>query len=136
MTVLALKLSRHANGVSGPARPGLAADVAPALPRTGPRRRCRSATSPTASTCELGRPADARCSTTGTSAPTGSSGCATPETWDGIETIEDAELWETQQVLKARLIDFVRRRLVAQARAAARGTRPSAGAQRARPRTP
>ncbi len=38
-----------------------------------------------------------------------------PETWEGIEGIEDAELWETQQVLKARLIDFVRRRLVAQA---------------------
>ena len=39
-----------------------------------------------------------------------------PETWQGIETVEDAELWETQQVLKARLINFVRNRLVAQAR--------------------
>ncbi len=39
-----------------------------------------------------------------------------PETWAGIQTIEDGEHWETQQVLKARLIDFVRRRLVAQAR--------------------
>jgi starch phosphorylase len=39
-----------------------------------------------------------------------------PETWKGIETVEDAELWETQQVLKARLINFVRNRLVAQAR--------------------
>ncbi len=39
-----------------------------------------------------------------------------PETWEGIETVDDAELWETQQVLKARLIDFVRNRLVAQAR--------------------
>jgi starch phosphorylase len=39
-----------------------------------------------------------------------------PETWEGIETVEDAELWETQQVLKARLINFVRNRLVAQAR--------------------
>jgi starch phosphorylase len=39
-----------------------------------------------------------------------------PETWEGIETVEDAELWETQQVLKARLINFVRTRLVAQAR--------------------
>ncbi|MDR3637402.1 MAG: alpha-glucan family phosphorylase [Isosphaeraceae bacterium] len=37
-----------------------------------------------------------------------------PEAWDGIRNIDDAELWETQQVLKARLIDFVRRRLVAQ----------------------
>ncbi len=39
-----------------------------------------------------------------------------PETWQGIEAIENAELWETQQVLKARLIDFVRRRLVRQAK--------------------
>jgi starch phosphorylase len=38
-----------------------------------------------------------------------------PETWEGVQTIEDAELWETQQVLKARLINFVRHRLVAQA---------------------
>ena len=39
-----------------------------------------------------------------------------PETWEGIETVDDAELWETQQVLKARLINFVRRRMVSQAR--------------------
>jgi starch phosphorylase len=39
-----------------------------------------------------------------------------PETWKRIERIEDAELWETQQVLKTRLIDFVRRRLAAQAK--------------------
>jgi glycogen phosphorylase len=38
-----------------------------------------------------------------------------PETWYGIHTVDDAELWETQQILKARLIDFVRRRLAAQA---------------------
>jgi starch phosphorylase len=38
-----------------------------------------------------------------------------PETWEGVTTIEDAEIWETQQVLKARLINFVRARLVAQA---------------------
>jgi starch phosphorylase len=37
-----------------------------------------------------------------------------PETWAGVQTIDDGELWETQQILKARLINFVRRRLVAQ----------------------
>ena len=30
-----------------------------------------------------------------------------PETWEGIDTVADAELWETQQVQKARLINFV-----------------------------
>jgi starch phosphorylase len=39
-----------------------------------------------------------------------------PETWEGIDTVDDAELWETQQVLKARLINFVRNRLATQAR--------------------
>jgi glycogen phosphorylase len=39
-----------------------------------------------------------------------------PDAWAKIQQVDDAELWETQQVLKARLIDFVRRRLVAQAR--------------------
>jgi starch phosphorylase len=38
------------------------------------------------------------------------------QTWQGIDTVDDGELWETQQILKARLINFVRRRLVAQAK--------------------
>ncbi len=47
-----------------------------------------------------------------------------PETWVGILDVDDAELWETHQVLKARLIDFVRRRLARQAEA--RGEGPAA----------
>ncbi len=39
-----------------------------------------------------------------------------PETWRKIQDVDDAELWETHQVLKARLIDFVRRRVSEQAR--------------------
>jgi starch phosphorylase len=39
-----------------------------------------------------------------------------PDTWAGIHHIDDAELWETQQVLKAELINFVRDRLVDQAK--------------------
>lgn len=35
--------------------------------------------------------------------------------WEGIESIDDAELWETHLSLKARLLDFVRRRTVEQA---------------------
>jgi starch phosphorylase len=38
------------------------------------------------------------------------------DTWSAIDKVDDAELWETQQVLKARLINFVRTRLTAQAR--------------------
>jgi starch phosphorylase len=35
--------------------------------------------------------------------------------WEGIENIDDAELWETHNSLKARMLDFIRRRAVQQA---------------------
>ncbi len=35
--------------------------------------------------------------------------------WDGIQNVDDGELWETHLNLKSQLIDFVRRRAVAQA---------------------
>ncbi len=35
-------------------------------------------------------------------------------TWEGIEEIDDAELWETHLSLKLRMLDFVRRRAVKQ----------------------
>ena len=35
--------------------------------------------------------------------------------WDGIQNVDDGELWETHLNLKARMIDFVRRRAVLQA---------------------
>lgn len=38
-----------------------------------------------------------------------------PDVWEGIETVDDGELWETHQVLKSRMIRFVRQRAVAQA---------------------
>jgi starch phosphorylase len=34
-----------------------------------------------------------------------------PEVWAGISRVVDGELWETHQVLKGRLLDFVRRRV-------------------------
>lgn len=43
----------------------------------------------------------------------GKSGAA--RTWEGIETVDDGELWETHLSLKSRLLDFVRRRAVEQA---------------------
>jgi len=36
--------------------------------------------------------------------------------WEGIEDVDDAELWETHLSLKARLLDFIRRSAVNQAR--------------------
>ena len=37
------------------------------------------------------------------------------KTWDGIEDIDDGELWETHMSLKARMLEFVRRRAGEQA---------------------
>jgi starch phosphorylase len=39
----------------------------------------------------------------------------TPEIWETIDSVDDGELWETHQVLKARLLTFVRHRAVKQA---------------------
>jgi len=36
--------------------------------------------------------------------------------WEGIENVDDGELWETHLSLKSRLLEFMRRRAVAQAR--------------------
>ena len=113
MTVLALKLSRHANGVSAlhgavsrrmwhPLYPNRAEEDVPighitngvhVLTWLAPQMR------------------EVFDRHMGSNWPTK---IRDPQTWKGIDTIEDAELWETQQVLKASLIDFVRRRLVAQ----------------------
>ncbi len=51
-----------------------------------------------------------------------------PEVWAGISRVVDGELWETHQVLKGRLIDFVRRRLARQYER--RGDRTAAEAAR------
>ena len=39
----------------------------------------------------------------------------TARTWEGIETVDDGELWETHLALKSRLLEFVRRRACEQA---------------------
>ncbi len=41
-----------------------------------------------------------------------------PDVWEKVTEIDDGELWETQQSLKMRLIRFVRRRLLTQAKRA------------------
>ena len=45
-----------------------------------------------------------------------------PETWRAVEHIDEEEFWEQHQILKAALVEFVRRRLSAQT--AARGEEP------------
>lgn len=47
--------------------------------------------------------------------PTWTTRMVHPDVWEGVDTIDDGELWETHQYLKMRLIRFVRRRLQLQA---------------------
>ena len=47
-----------------------------------------------------------------------------PQIWEGIEGVDDGELWETHLSLKSRLLDFVRRQAIEQA--ARRGESPAA----------
>jgi len=114
MTVLALKLSRHANGVSAlhgrvsrrmwqPLYPNLAEASVPIGHITN-GVHVRSWVS-----SQMHQLFDRHLSVDWAKR------MRHPETWDGIQTVEDAELWETQQITKARLIDFVRRRLAEQA---------------------
>jgi starch phosphorylase len=50
-----------------------------------------------------------------------------PQTWNPIEQIDDAEMWETHEVLRARLINFVRQRVAKHAEE--RGESPAFVAQ-------
>ena len=115
MTVLALKLDRHANGVSAlhgqvsrqmwhPLYPNRTEEEVPIGHITN-GVHVRSWLAPQMHLLfnhHLGPDWDRRMSE--------------PDTWAGINHLDDAELWETQQVLKAELINFVRSRLVDQAK--------------------
>ena len=127
MTVLALKLSRRANAVSSLHGQVSRAMWTAALSRIAARSACRSATSPTASTSRPGWRRRCGRSTTATSGPTGRSDAGEPGFWEAIDDVDDGELWETHQTLKARLIDFARRRAVR----AGRAPRRAAGVRRA-----
>ena len=114
MTVLALKLDRHANGVSAlhgqvsrqmwhPLYPNRPEEEVPIGHITN-GVHVRSWVAP-----QMHQLFDRHL---GVDWP---SKMSEPATWEGIDHVDDGELWETQQVLKAGLIDFVRSRLVAQA---------------------
>ncbi len=115
MTVLALKLDRHANGVSAlhgqvsrqmwhPLYPNRNEEEVPIGHITN-GVHVRSWVAP-----QMHQLFDRHLG------PDWAKSISQPDTWSGINHIDDAELWETQQVLKAGLIEFVRRRLVEQAK--------------------
>ena len=113
MTVLGLRTSDRVNGVSRlhgrvsrEMWTGAYEDCTP--------RRCRSAPSPTASTCARGwrprqglyrRRLKVNWDTAGPK----------DDPWRRVDTIPDEELWELRSTLRARLVHFVRGRLARQA---------------------
>ncbi len=115
MTVLALKLDRHANGVSAlhgqvsrqmwhPLYPNRPEEEVPIGHITN-GVHVRSWLAP-----QMAQLFDRHLG------PDWLKNQSNPDTWAGIADVDDAEIWETQQVLKAALISFVRARLVAQSR--------------------
>jgi starch phosphorylase len=128
MTVLALKLSRHANGVSAlhgrvsrqmwqPLYPNVTEEHVPIGHITNGVHVMSWLSAPMRGIFNrvLG--------------PDWPQRMSDPKTWRAIKEVEDSEFWETQQVLKAALIKFVRGRLVRQAK---RRNEPDAAIERCR----
>jgi len=114
MTVLGLKLSRRANAVSAlhgevsrtmwkPLYPGQSVDAVPIGHVTN------GVHVPSWLAPQMSRLYDRHLGTNW------QEHSGDPTTWEGIESVDDGELWETHLALKARLVEFVRRRAVEQA---------------------
>ncbi len=115
MTVLGLRLARRANAVSA-----LHGEVSRAMWKgldsgQNGRQPCPSATSPTACTCRRGWRRRCFACTTAIWARGWHEHSSEARIWEGIENVDDGELWETHLSLKSRLLEFVRRRAVEQA---------------------
>ena len=115
MTVLGLRLSRRANAVSS-----LHGEVSRAMWTglySGQAGRCCSDR-----THHQRRPCAIVAGSTDVSSIRsasrdrgGTRTAARPSIWEGIENVDDGELWETHLSLKSRMLEFVRRRAVEQA---------------------
>ncbi len=130
MTVLALKLSRHANGVSAlhgqvsrrmwhPLYPNRPEEGVPIGHITNGVHVSSWMSPQTARMLDRHLDVDWR------------QRVRHPEAWAKVDEIDDSELWETQQILKAGLIEFVRRRLVLQAERRGEGPEAIAAAKNA-----
>jgi glycogen phosphorylase len=111
MTVLALKLSRHANGVSalhGRVSRAMWTDLWPRRSEEEvPIGHITNGVHVSSWLAPQMRALYSRHLGVGWERRGGE-----PGAWAGIEAVDDGELWETHQALKARLVDFVRRRAV------------------------
>jgi starch phosphorylase len=114
MTVLALKLSRHANGVSALHGRVSRQMWAPLYPnRTEEQVPIGHITNGVHAMSWLSGPM--RSIFNRHLGPDWAQRMSDPKLWREIKTVDDSELWETQHILKAALIKFVRQRLVRQA---------------------
>jgi len=102
MTVLAFKMSRYANGVSCLHGPGDPESLAGALAATTVKDECRWVTSPTECTVRTWLLPPCRAIQPTRWRPTGREP-ARPKDVARIDSVFDAELWETHRTLKATL---------------------------------
>ena len=116
-----------------PPRRGGPRDVAAAVARAAPSTRCRSATSPTASTCRPGSARRSASCSTATSARAGSARAAEPETWAAVDQISDEDLWAARERQRAHLVEQVRTRSAN--RPARSAATPATTSTRPRPRS-
>ncbi len=108
MTILALRTSRHANGVSRAARRGEPGAVEEGVGGRAGRTRCRSPASPMACTPGPGRRRNSRRCTTSI-CPAGKSTSWSRHSGRKVYDIPDDKLWATHVQLKQRLVEFVAR---------------------------
>ena len=116
MTVLALKLSRHANGVSALHGAVSRRMWQPLYRQHCPRKTCRSATSPTASTFRAGSRPRCTCSSTGTSGTDWPERPAAARNLGGDRDRRRRRALGDSAGLKGPADQFVRNRLASQAR--------------------
>ncbi|HEV2214941.1 MAG TPA: alpha-glucan family phosphorylase, partial [Terracidiphilus sp.] len=114
MTVLGLKLSRRANAVSslhGEVSRAMWWDLYPGKSQDAVQigHVTNGVHVPSWLAPQMGRLYDRHLGV-GWQAHSGSA-----RTWEGIESVDDGELWETHLALKTRLLEFVRRRAIEQA---------------------
>ena len=106
MTVLALKLSPARQRGVVAARPGLARDVERTVSRPLGRSRADRPHHQRRARADVARAADAA----GLRPPPRPGLAATrrrsPGFWEAIDTVDDGELWETHQTLKAQLVEI------------------------------
>jgi starch phosphorylase len=109
MTTFSLRMSRSANGVSRRHGASRARDVAGAVARAGARGGADHACHQRRAFAELGRGSDA-CLLDRHLGEDWRRSASEPATWEALDAVPDAELWEARREQRSELVQFVQER--------------------------